>query len=413
MRVSESTDRNRLEAILDALQEIVVILGPDGRNLYANSALERILGHRPVDVVGGPTGDRIHPDDLEEALAGFVSIVDKPGASATVRYRSRHKDGRWIPFVAKATNLLHDPEVQGFVITAQDITEEQAAADRFRQIADNASDVIYRLRLDDLTFDYVNAAVTRLTGWTPDEILADGVAAIGSVIHPDDLPLIDRYLRLDFTAPRLETVELRWVHRDGHYTWAEHRFNILRDAENRPIVIDGIARDISSLKAIEKELSTLAQHDELTGLPNRRALLEIIDKRLQYDGSVGVVFLDLDGFKEVNDTLGHDAGDELLTAVAGRLSAGIRADDVVVRFAGDEFVVLTDAAALPWLTERLLDELSSPFALARGEASISASFGTAIGTVGDDPTALLRSADQAMYAAKQSGKARISHAGRT
>lgn len=412
MGVSDNgTDRIRLEAILDAMQEVVVILGPDGRNLYANSAMERILGHRREDVVGVPTGSRIHPADLEDALAGFVSIVDRPGASATVHYRSLHQDGRWIPFVAKATNLLHDPEVGGFVITARDLTDEQAAAERFRQIADNASDVIYRLRLDTLTFEYVNGAVVRFTGWTPDEILADGPSAIGGVIHPDDLHLVERYLQRDFTAPRLETVELRWVHRDGHYTWADHRFTILRDAENHPIVIDGIARDISSLKAIEKELSTLAQHDELTGLPNRRALVEIIRKRLHDDGSVGLIFLDLDGFKQVNDTLGHDAGDELLTAVAGRLSAGVRADDVVVRFAGDEFVVLTDAGALPWLTERLLDGIIAPFALTHGDAAISASFGTAVGTTGDDPTALLRRADQAMYAAKQSGKARISHAG--
>jgi diguanylate cyclase (GGDEF)-like protein/PAS domain S-box-containing protein len=409
MPTSDRDAHGRLEAVLDAMQEVVVIVGRDGRNRYANSAIERVLGFTPAEVFGSATVDRIHPDDRERVLAVFGGIVTRAGASASVHYRARHRDGRWVPCEAKATNLFADPTVDGLVVTVRDLTDELAAAERFRQIADNATDVIYRLRLDDLSFEYVNDSVTRCTGLTPAEIRSDPMGSIGRIIHPDDLPRVERYLHQDFTAPHLDTVELRWVHRDGRVTWAEHRFTIVRDAAGMPVVIDGIARDISSSKALEEELSLLAQRDDLTGLPNRRALLEIIERRLQAEGSIGVLFIDLDGFKTVNDALGHDAGDHLLVAVAGRLSANIRADDVVVRFAGDEFVVLTDPDGLVWLAARLLEEVSAPFSLTAGRAVVSASIGTAVGRRGDDPTELLRRADQAMYRAKRSGKARIAH----
>ena len=399
--------QRRLEAVLDAMQEVVVVVGPDGRNRFANQAMQTVLGYPPEEVLGTSTIDRIHPDDRDRALAAFGSIIHEGGASVTFRYRALHKSGHWLPCEAKGTNLLHDPAVHGLVITVRDLSEELAATARFQQIADNATDVIYRMRFEPLSFEYVNDAVTRVTGLSPSEIMADPHDVIARIIHPDDLPKVARYLARDFTAPHMDTVELRWVHTSGRHTWAEHRFSILRHPDGTPRLIDAIARDISTLKAIEQELSALAQQDDLTGLPNRRALLDIIRDRIDADGAVGVLFIDLDGFKEVNDSLGHDAGDHLLVAVAGRLSANIRADDVVVRFAGDEFVVLTDEDSVPWLADRLLHELDQPFGLYAGIAHISASIGTAIGRASDEPTALLRRADQAMYDAKRSGGNRI------
>ncbi len=402
--------QHRLEAILDALHEVVAIVGRDGRNRFANQATTRTLGYTSAEVFGTSAADRVHPDDRDRMYTAIAALMTRPGESTTLRYRSLHRDGHWVPIEAKVANLLDDPAVDGIVSTLRDRTDELAAADRFQQMADNATDVIYRLRLDRLAFEYVNDSVLRVTGLLPAEVYADPLGAIDRMIHPDDLPQIERYLRQDFTAPHLDTVELRWLHRDGHVTWAEHRFTIQRDTDGNPSVIDGIARDISSLKAIEDELSTLAQQDDLTGLPNRRALLEIIEQRQADSGEVGVLFIDLDGFKEVNDTLGHDAGDQLLTAVAGRLSANIRGDDVVVRFAGDEFVVLTDPEGLVWLAARLLAEVSAPFALQNNRAIVSASIGTAIGHRDEDPKSLLRRADQAMYEAKRAGKGRVAHA---
>ncbi len=175
--------------------------------------------------------------------------------------------------------------------------------------------------------------------------------------------------------------------------------------------------DITSLKLAEEALGKQATHDPLTGLPNRRLLFEAIVDALdllgrgQRTGTVALMFIDLDEFKMVNDILGHDAGDELLTIASTRLRRAVRAHDLVARFGGDEFVVLlqhvSDRGELHDVAQRILDTLQVPIPVAGTEAHVGASVGIATASgPDDDPDALIRNADAAMYRAKQHGRGR-------
>jgi diguanylate cyclase (GGDEF)-like protein len=170
------------------------------------------------------------------------------------------------------------------------------------------------------------------------------------------------------------------------------------------------ARDVSETRAFHERLAHEAAHDALTGLPNRRRMQEALGASLQA-GSVGVLFVDLDGFKPVNDAYGHEAGDELLRQVASRLGSCVRAQDVLARVGGDEFVVLmpgiTDQADAEAMSVRVGDALSRPFLIARHTVTIGASVGVHLASGAADPDQALRAADHAMYAIKRAGGGRL------
>jgi diguanylate cyclase (GGDEF)-like protein len=181
---------------------------------------------------------------------------------------------------------------------------------------------------------------------------------------------------------------------------------------------DGVAvtlRDISPAKAHEQELLRLGNEDDLTGLPNRHWLMDFLPAAMQrtknQDSMVGVLFIDLDGFKNVNDTLGHSAGDELLRAAARRLKSSLRPTDNVARFGGDEFIVIlepvADESAAERVAERIAEAFTQPFELSRGRHTVGTSIGISLfPRDGDEPETLLKNADMAMYAAKVAGKGR-------
>jgi diguanylate cyclase (GGDEF)-like protein len=165
------------------------------------------------------------------------------------------------------------------------------------------------------------------------------------------------------------------------------------------------ARDISETRAFQERLAHEAQHDALTGLPNRRRMQDVLDATLS-QGTVAVLFVDLDGFKPVNDAHGHEAGDELLRQVAQRLSACVRAEDVLARVGGDEFVVLMPGI-LSWedaemMASRLREAVAAPFMIDGSAVTIGASVGLHVGAPDDDADEVLRAADHAMYSMKKS-----------
>lgn len=209
-------------------------------------------------------------------------------------------------------------------------------------------------------------------------------------------------------------VEHRVRRPDGTLLWLRSRGRVVqRSATGRALRMSGTNADITQRKIVEQLLAQQALMDPLTALPNKRLLLERLERALAVSRRkgtpVGLLFIDLDGFKGVNDTLGHAAGDSLLKQVAARFLACVRASDTVARMGGDEFVVLLEGCHtiddVETVAAKLLQALRSPFVLAEGTASISCSVGTVIsprdGTLPDD---LLGNADQAMYRAKRNGK---------
>jgi diguanylate cyclase (GGDEF)-like protein/PAS domain S-box-containing protein len=260
----------------------------------------------------------------------------------------------------------------------------------------------------------VNPAVERLLGYTPDEFMRLPPAAI---THPDDLAGLVDHLRAIASGIDGVNFEVRTRHKDGRYRWLAWTTPAPTKDGRAMKHTYAIARDVTESRLTQEELLYRAQHDALTGLANRaafdQALRLVLARAERLAGPVALLLLDLDGFKQVNDTLGHLAGDEVLRTVAARLRAANRKGDVVARLGGDEFACLTvgtSAEALDALAARMLEVVRVPVAVGAGEARVACSIGIATAASGDDPVRLFDAADRAMYGVKARGKCGFAHA---
>jgi diguanylate cyclase (GGDEF)-like protein len=208
--------------------------------------------------------------------------------------------------------------------------------------------------------------------------------------------------------------ERRYLRPDGSVVWASCHVTVARSQDGEAQYFFSQFQDITGRKEMEAELAHQALHDSLTGLPNRSLLADRLIHGLagsrRRGSELGVIFLDMDHFKSVNDTLGHGSGDELLRQAAGRIAETIRLDDSVARIGGDEFVIVCDdisAVETEEIAERVLEALSAPYLLGGQETTVTASLGLAISDDRATPESLLRDSDAAMYRAKERGRGRI------
>jgi diguanylate cyclase (GGDEF)-like protein/PAS domain S-box-containing protein len=235
------------------------------------------------------------------------------------------------------------------------------------------------------------------------------------LVHPDDRALIRKAIRDALYAHKHPGLDFRLVRPDGEVRSVHAQYEMIHDEMGKPVKLVGTVHDITERKALEERLRHQALHDPLTGLPNRALLMDRLGQALarmeRREKLVAVLFLDLDNFKVVNDSLGHEAGDWLLVEVTGRLSDCVRPEDTVARLGGDEFVILLeDAGDLDdaiRVAERISKALRAPFDLEEQEVYTSVSIGIALGaSAHDQPGDLLRNADLALYGAKNKGKTR-------
>ncbi len=281
------------------------------------------------------------------------------------------------------------------------IAEQRRASEReLRFLADNTSDLVVRYSLDGVVL-YASPSAERMLGMSPKELLGRPAS---DICHPDDVAGV---LSLEERRPGEVVRDTRRLLRvDGTYVWVEALAQLVPGARPGTFETISTSRDITERRKAEEALMYLATHDELTGLPNRFFLSQNLGPTLADAARPGlsgvVLFVDLDGFKAVNDSLGHGYGDRLLVQVAQRLERVTRAGDVVARFGGDEFIVAcpsTDVSSAQ-LAQRIEHELSVPFELDAHIVTISASVGWAHVTEGVTPEALMAAADRAMYAVK-------------
>ena len=267
----------------------------------------------------------------------------------------------------------------------------------------------YDIAADRLTW---SDEVFRIGGYVPQSFVPTPERLLAS-IHPDDRARVARAQRAALTTGMPYDIDHRVVRPDGEIRRVHQQAELIRDTTGRPSRRVGIVRDVTEQRSLETRLRHQAFHDALTSLPNRALFFERLGQslaRLRRDGrSCAVLFLDLDRFKDVNDTVGHDAGDRLLVAVAARLGDGLRDGDTLARLGGDEFTVLlegvADAREAVGATARLLDALATPFILDGQEYRFTASIGVALGRVEHRrPEDVLRDADIAMYRAKEAGR---------
>ena len=283
---------------------------------------------------------------------------------------------------------------------------------RFRSLVDNASDVITVVN-DVGTIRYQTASGGRLVGVATDDLLGSNYLDLAA---PEDRDHLGAMLSDLATSPgKTATAQYRLHQRDGAVKFVESiATNLIADPAIKGLVLN--TRDVTERKTLEDELAHQAFHDSLTGLSNRAVFRQMVEHALTRSARNGdrlaVLILDLDGFKTVNDSQGHDVGDQLLVHVGQRLKACARASDTVARLGGDEFAILledqVDDDRAKGTAGRLLAQLTAPFEVGGKELFIGASVGIAYNADGaGQPDTLIRNADTAMYAAKASGKGRF------
>jgi len=312
-----------------------------------------------------------------------------------------------VMLLAELHPLADERETDAIIeATTQALAE---AEDIFRAVAEYTSDLVC-LHQPDGTFTYVSPSARRLLDLDP-------ASLVGS--HPIDMSHADTRDALvqalqDASRRGAEPTRFRHRirHRNGSYRWFETALTPIRDAAGAVTRLQSSGRDITEQRETEQSLIKQAFHDDLTGLPNKALLLDRLEQAFavsrRSQQPIAILFIDLDGFKTINDTLGHQAGDTALSKVAERLSAIVRPGDTLARIGGDEFVMLcagTDGArGATAVARRILGAFDQPFVLGGHPVGLGTSIGIATSLGADSPTLLLDNADTAMYEAKHRGR---------
>ncbi|OYX29143.1 MAG: diguanylate cyclase [Hydrogenophilales bacterium 32-62-9] len=421
LRQSEERFRLLLEASPEA------IFGVDTRGIctFVNPACLRMLGYTQDELLGKHMHPLIHhsypdgqPYPVEQCHVRCSTLEGRPThIENEVHWR---KDGSSFPVEYWSHPIFRDGALMGAVVNFVDITErkrmEQAlrvSEERYRLISNVATDLLYSCIHSDAgfaTIDWATASTERIFGYTLDEILARGCWR--HFVHPDDLPEFDRNIRYLVPGQRSEC-ELRILARDGSIHYARAYSRAMESDAAGKTRLYGACQDITERRQAEARIEFLAHHDALTGLPNRVLLRDRFAQALSLSERaktrIAVLFLDLDNFKVVNDTLGHASGDLLLQQVVKRLSHCTRESDTISRQGGDEFILLLNDIPNQETVERIageiLQRLADPVEIDGHVLNTSGSIGIAmVPEDGRDFDSLLQKADTAMYNAKEAGR---------
>jgi diguanylate cyclase (GGDEF)-like protein/PAS domain S-box-containing protein len=400
----------RLRAMVNSSSDITLLVDSDGGVRYASQALTRLLGRDADRIVGSSWLAMFHPDDMEEAQQALLGLHGPEERRRSWRARLMHADGTVRVFDLKADDQLDDPVVAGAIVSARDATELQEAESRFDDLFDDAP-IGMALLGDAGRVVRANDALARLLHLEPGAF--DGrpfgeIAGRPAALAIRDL--LDARARGE-SRPR---VEERITRADGSEGWVSIVVSAVRDVSGTTRRALAQIEDITDRRDRERELQeenealTLRAHfDQVTGLPNRVGFDDALAGALSrsQDEGLSLMFCDLDGFKEINDRSGHEAGDRVLAVVADRLRSAVRGADVVARHGGDEFLILceglTDEVVLRQLAARVIGGVGAPMLLGHSEAGVGISVGIARSTDGRvSAAALVALADEAMYKAK-------------
>jgi diguanylate cyclase (GGDEF)-like protein/PAS domain S-box-containing protein len=413
----ESEERYR--SLFDGVPVGLYRTTPAGLMLDANESLVRILGYPDREtLLQANVGDIYY--DREDRLRWQRTLQAETGSRVqTFEARVRRHDGPiiWVRFSLTASRD-EDGQILRYEGALEDVTDRKraeealrASEERFRALVQNASDMITILEPEG-TVRYGSPSHFRLLGHQPEDLLGRSLL---DLVHPEDRPLVANALQCLVDLPDENLgMEFRCQHRNGTWRMIESTAsNLLDHPAVKGIILN--SHDITDRKRAEERLLHDALHDELTGLPNRALFMDRLwqameRSRREPQRLTAVLFLDVDQFKIVNDSLGHLIGDELLIHIASSLSSVLRPMDTIARIGGDEFAILVEGGHgvedAVCIADRVHERLATPVHLRDQELYITASIGIAVCTPEyERPEDLLRDADTAMYRAKSSGRA--------
>lgn len=404
-------------SLLENSSDLITIVDGAGNVLYQSASSQNLMGIRADDMMGAYFFGYLHPDDLGRVTEAFNGVLSSPGGAITVQCRIRSGKDDWRHFEALCKNLLDDPVVGGIVITSRDISEHRKLENDlkkertfFQQLFRNSPTGIVILDPKDQVVD-ANRSFLGLFKYDLEEIRKK---RINELIVPPELTEEAASLSQAIASKQpVDHETTRWRSDDSPVEVSVIGFPI--EINDRLIGGFGIYSDITQRKSAERKLFHQAFHDALTGLPNRMLLNERLERTLKNiqrnpGQQFALLFIDLDRFKVINDSLGHAAGDELLMEMSRRLEAAVRPGDTVARLGGDEFTIILESLNEPSdatsIAQRILDSLSQPFHVGGEEVVNSGSIGIAFSSPRyANAEEIVRDADIAMYRAKAAGKA--------
>lgn len=414
LRKSEETYRR----IAETAEEGIWVLDPDGLTAFMNRRMASLLGIGLEEALGVSVHDFVRGPD-RTALERHLRLR-RQGVTERYELTMVRTDGAELRVLTSASPLLGDHgEYLGAFGMVSDITDRYKAMAALEASRSELAEAQRLARIGSWSFDLRSGASTWsdeqfcLLGYEPGQIEASADRYLERVA-PSDRPRVRRLLLRALEHPIRYSLESQVVLPGGEVRWLAVRGEPIVDADGRLVGHRGTSQDVTERHRAAEELAHLTVYDTLTGLPNRALLTDRLAQALVRSThapvSVGVLVVDIDRFKLVNDSRGHAAGDVLLRELAQRLVKVMEPTAMVGRFGGDELVVLceqlVDDAHLEQLADLVTDALHEPFSVQGTDVVLTASIGMAVGRAGDDASALLSSADAAMYRAKELGRDR-------
>ncbi len=419
----------RFRAISDTSPLGIFVSDTQGSCVYTNPAYQKISGLSLAQTLGTNWSMAIHPEDRERVLAEW-RIAARNQAPFQTEYRFQQEDSRIVWARVNSASMLADNTSLGLVQTVEDISERKMTESVLRAAEEALFDEKERAQVTlnsigdaVLTTDlnsnvtYLNVVAETMTGWSRQAALGRPLAEIFRIIDGGTRevgknPAL-RAIKEDMTVDL--AVDCVLIRRDGIEFPIEDSAAPIHNRQGQVMGAVIVFHDVSQSRAMAQKMAHLAQHDFLTGLPNRLLLTERLAQAIRlanrHRKQVGLLFLDLDYFKHINDSLGHATGDQLLQSVAARLTAGVRATDTVCRQGGDEFVILLAEMERPldatYVAEKLLAAFALPHLIDGHELHVGLSIGISIyPDDGDNVETVMRNADTAMFHAKADGRNR-------
>ncbi len=407
---------NRFRTLAESLPMGIYQANLEGDVTYANPQLTEVTGLATPPTTWVDSMAPVHPDDLERVGQGLLGVM-RHGRTFHDRYRVFTSTGeqRWLS--NRATPTRDDSgAITGIIGSLEEVTELVAAQEqntRLAEIVETASDLVSITDGDTGRLVYLNRSAREVFGLVDRDI--HDVVSASMYSRRGSRDQLNQILAV-LQAGETWTGELPMHDAHGNELTVWQAITPVLRGDGSLRQVSSVGRDVTERKRFEADLAHQATHDSLTGLPNRALLLDHLELEMaraeREHRLVALLFLDLDRFKQVNDNLGHDSGDELLAQAARRISAVVRPADTVARMGGDEFVILCgdveDEDHATAVAQRVAAAIEhQPFDIGGAELAITSSIGIALSSGGVHPEAVLRDADAAMYRAKDLGRARL------
>lgn len=409
-RLGESESRYRVLA--ENSRDLVVRMRLDGTRLYISPSVREMLGYAPEELLE-PRWELVHGDDRAK-LVDVVRGLKARGDTARVSYRIRRSDGEYAWLEALAQRVAGPTgDADEIVYTARDISERvlaeralEQSERRLRAVTDNAPAMITYNDMDE-RYTFANAPSARMFGIAPSELIGRTLReACGEALYASLQPRIAAALRGERQHFEGD------AEMGGRRYYYESNFVPDVDADGRCRGFFALTTDITRRKLAELELDRLARIDSLTGIANRRqfdeAFAATISRAQRHARPLALLYLDIDRFKSINDSLGHQIGDAVIRAFATRLQLCLRQEDLLARLGGDEFVVALEEVARPedagTVAHKIVEAMRLPLPLGDKTLSFTTSVGVAFTRAPRDAETLIKLADRALYAAKEAGR---------